>query len=86
MKFTTLDEALADPEEVTELDLESFRSVEGAALATIELQAYDVIYVPRSRIGDFAYFSKSVLSGLVSVTRMASDLKYLSGGELFGRF
>jgi hypothetical protein len=46
----------------------------------VDVQPYDVIYVPRSRIGDFAYFSKTVLSGLVQITRIASDIKYLSGG------
>jgi len=56
--------------------------VESAKLATISLETYDVVYIPRSRMGDFGYFSKTLLSGLVSMTRIASDLKYMSGGSL----
>ena len=63
-----------------ELDLETFGKPEGIALATVGMQAFDIVYVPRSRIGDFAYFSKSVLSGLVNITRMASDITYLKNG------
>ena len=69
---------------VQEMDLSEFQSVEYAHLAGISLQSFDVIYVPRSRMGDFGYFSKTVLAGLVSMTRIASDVKYLSGGS-FGR-
>jgi len=65
---------------VKEMDLSGIRELESLSLAMVELMPYDVIYVPRSRIGDFAYFSRSVLSGLVSMTRVATDLKYLSGG------
>lgn len=67
---------------VREINLDNFASVESAALATINLEPLDVIYVPRSRIGDFSYFSRSVLSGIVSITRIATDLKYLSNGGL----
>ena len=69
---------------VQEIDMSDFTSLASAGLATIQIQPYDVIYVPRSRIGDFAYFSKTVLAGLVQITRIAADLKYLSGGS-FGR-
>ena len=69
---------------VQEIDMSDFASLASAGLATIQIQPYDVVYVPRSRIGDFAYFSKTVLAGLVQITRIASDVKYLSGGS-FGR-
>ncbi len=69
---------------VQEIDMSDFASLASAGLATIQIQPYDVIYVPRSRIGDFAYFSRTVLAGLVNITRIASDLKYISGGS-FGR-
>jgi len=69
---------------VQEIDMSDFTSLASAGLATIQIQPYDVIYVPRSRIGDFAYFSKTVLAGLVQITRIAADLKYLAGGS-FGR-
>ena len=63
---------------VRELDLSRFHEAAAGELATVELLPYDVIYVPRSRIGDFSYFAQSVLSGLVNITRIASDIRYLS--------
>lgn len=65
---------------VKEIDLSRFGQVEAMDIALVGLQPYDVVYVPRSRIADFGYFSRNVLSGLVSVTRMAVDIKYLTGG------
>jgi polysaccharide export outer membrane protein len=69
---------------VQEVDLDGFTSIAAAGLATIKIQPYDVLYVPRSRIGDFNYFSKTVIAGIAQITRIAVDLKYLSGGN-FGR-
>ncbi len=69
---------------VQEIDLSDITSMASAGLATIKIQPYDVIYVPRSRIGDFAYFSQTVLYGLVQVTRVAVDIKYLAGDTFFG--
>jgi polysaccharide export outer membrane protein len=65
---------------VKEIDLSNFGQVDAMDLALVGLQPYDVVYVPRSRIGDFGYFSRNVLSGLVSITRMAVDIKYLTNG------
>ena len=42
--------------------------------AVLDLQPYDVIYVPRSPIGDFGYFSRTVLEGLVNITQIFWDL------------
>jgi protein involved in polysaccharide export with SLBB domain len=70
---------------VQEIDLSNFQDVTMGELATIQLQPFDVIYVPRSRIGDFSYFAKSVLSGLVNVTRIAADVRYLSDANA-GRY
>ena len=70
---------------VQEVDLSQFYEPESFELAMIELHPNDVVYVPRSKIGDFAYFSKTILAGLVNITRLASDLKYLSTGT-YGRF
>ncbi len=67
-----------------EVDLSYFGDIQAVGLATVSLQAFDVVYVPRSRIADFGYFSKNVLSGLVSITRMASDINYLSSGAIRG--
>ena len=63
---------------VQEIDLSRFHEPEGIALAMVDLQPFDVVYVPRSRLGDFGYFSKTVLVGLLNITRIAADIKYLS--------
>jgi len=63
-----------------EINMKDLHSIEASQYATLRLEPLDVIYVPRSRVGDFYYFSRTILSGLVSVTRIATDLKYLSGG------
>lgn len=68
-----------------EIDLSGFQTTAFSDLATVNLAPYDIIYVPRSRIGDFAYFTKSVLAGLVSITRIAADINYLSNGTI-GRY
>ncbi len=68
-----------------EVDLSGFHRVESMGLAMVSLESYDVIYVPRSRIGDFSYFSRTVLQGLLNVTRIAADVYYLSGNSL-GRY
>lgn len=63
-----------------EVDLRGFSDISQAGVVMVQVQAFDVIYVPRSRIGDFGYFSRTVLAGLVQITRVAADIKYLSGG------
>lgn len=65
-----------------EVDLRNFSDVSSAGLVMVQIQPYDVIYVPRSRIGDFGYFSRTMLSGLVQITRIAADIKYLTGGSI----
>ncbi len=68
--------------EVTEVNLKEFDSVESSALAGVILNSYDVLYVPKSRIADFGYFSRNVLQGLVSLTRIGADIKYLNDGKI----
>jgi len=46
-----------------EINLDAFSGVELAAVAGVPLLNYDVVYIPRSRIGDFGYFAKNVLVG-----------------------
>jgi len=66
---------------VQEVDLSDFASLASAGLAGINIQPFDVIYVPRSRIGDFAYFSRTILTGITQITNIASDINYLSSGK-----
>ncbi len=56
-----------------------------AGLASVPLEPYDVVYVPRSRQGDFFNFTRSILVGLANITRIASDIRYLSSGGI-GRY
>ncbi len=70
---------------VQELDLTNIAAAEYAAIAAVGLEPYDIVYVPRSRMGDFSYFSRTVLQGLLNMTRMAADIKYLSG-VTYGRY
>ena len=71
---------------VSEMDLSNFQSLEYASLAMVELQSYDIIYVPRSRTGDFHYFSRTVLAGLLNITRMAADIYFITNGTGLVRY
>jgi protein involved in polysaccharide export with SLBB domain len=65
---------------VQEINLDDISSLESIELATIQLEPYDVIYVPRTRAGDFKLFTENVLAGVGSLVRIASEVKYLSNG------
>lgn len=65
---------------VQELDLSELQATESMTLAMVRLEAYDVVYVPKSRIGDFDYFARTVLRGIGYITRVAYDVRYLSTG------
>ena len=41
-----------------------------ADVAFMDLQPYDIIYVPRSPTGDFSYFSNTVLRGALNITQI----------------
>lgn len=71
--------------QVQEVDLDTFGRKDFSGLAALQLQPYDIIYVPRSRVGDFAYFAKSVLASIGHATRIIYDMKYISDGSL-GRY
>jgi protein involved in polysaccharide export with SLBB domain len=70
---------------VQEIDMSNFSSMASVGMALVEIQPFDVIYIPRSRIGDFAYFSQSVLTGIAHITRIAVDMRFLSTGS-YGRY
>ena len=63
-----------------EIDLSRFHTVEGVSLTGVGLETYDVIYVPRSRAGDFAYFSNTILAGILDITSIISDVKIIDSG------
>lgn len=63
-----------------EIDLSHFQTIAGISSVGVNLETYDVIYVPRSRIGDFSYFSTEVLGGILNITRIVSDVRYIESG------
>lgn len=68
-----------------EVDLSEFGGLGFAPSSGVVLQPYDIVYVPRSRQGDFANFTRSVLSGLSYLTRMAYDVYNITNG-VTGRY
>lgn len=71
--------------QVQEVDLSNFGKPEFALSTAFVLRPYDIVYVPRSRQGDFGYFSRTILSGLSYVTRIAYDLYNVTSGNV-GRY
>jgi polysaccharide export outer membrane protein len=57
-----------------QLDLSHLEQYGVTEFATLDLQPYDVIYVPRSSIGDFAYFTNTFMSGLLKFTDLFWDI------------
>lgn len=45
-----------------------------AATVTMDLQPYDIIYVPRSALGDLQYFNKTVLASVLNISRLYWDV------------
>lgn len=50
----------------------------------LDLQPYDVVYVPRSAMGDWASFSKTVLPGIVDLSRLFWDAYAVSHLDKIG--
>jgi len=65
-----------------QLDLDSFHTLEGAVLATLQLQPYDVVYVPRSRIGDLVYFAENVVATLLDFSNLAMNIRAVEAGTI----
>ncbi|MBK8167124.1 MAG: polysaccharide export protein [bacterium] len=71
--------------QIREVNLDQFGTTQFGNIAAVQLQSYDIVYVPRSRAGDLAYFAKSVLSSIGYATRIVYDLKFIGDGTL-GRY
>jgi protein involved in polysaccharide export with SLBB domain len=63
-----------------EINLKAFGKGQFAAASTFELRPYDIIYVPRSRLGNLAYFARSVLSGVGNLTGAVYDIFNIVNG------
>jgi len=71
---------------VKEINLSDLHDFSRGQISLVALESYDIVYVPRSGMGSFGYFSRTVLAGLVQLTRIASDLKYVAGSGSFLKF
>ncbi|MFO7653992.1 MAG: polysaccharide biosynthesis/export family protein [Candidatus Krumholzibacteriia bacterium] len=67
------------------LDVQHIDRAGTVAAAITDLQPFDVVYVPRTAIGDFAAFTESVFGSLLTYGQLAANLKYVTGGETFWR-
>ena len=55
-------------------NLDDFQQVGFDSLLLMDVQPYDIIYVPRSQLGDFAYLTKTLFGGALNVTRLFWDV------------
>jgi protein involved in polysaccharide export with SLBB domain len=68
-----------------EMDLRSITHGESLDPAILDLRPYDIVYVSRTAIGDFAVFSDNLMSGLLRYTDFATDIRYLSDDDIYRR-
>lgn len=68
-----------------EVNLEEFGTAGFVQIATVPLQAYDIVYVPRSKVGNFSYFARSILAPLANLTRVVLDVRYITS-DSYGRY
>lgn len=61
-----------------QIDLSNLQRRGFLELAELDLQPYDIIYVPRSSLGDLKYFSDTVLVSLTNVSRLFWDVYAIS--------
>lgn len=52
---------------------------------TLDLQPYDIVYVNRSKIGDFASFTKNVVGSLTQYSRLVLDIRIIDDPETYRR-
>jgi polysaccharide export outer membrane protein len=64
-----------------QLNLSSVFDTGGFDPVLMDVQPYDIIYVSRSWIGDFAVFSKGLVGSLLDYTRLAIDVKWLQNPQ-----
>jgi len=68
-----------------EIDLRSITHGQGFDPTVLDLRPYDIIYVSRSAIGDFAVFSSNLMDGLLKYTDFATDIRYLTDEDIYRR-
>lgn len=68
-----------------EIDLSNFENGVAFDPLVADLQPYDVIWVSRTAIGDFAAFTSGLVTSLLSYTQLAVDVKYVTEGNVIRR-
>ena len=56
------------------IDLSGFEKIGIENMAFFDIQPYDIVYVPRSSLGDFAYLTNAVFGSALNVTRFFWDI------------
>ena len=66
-----------DSYECREIDMKGLLEGRAFDVAAVDLKPHDIIYVSRSRIGDFASFTRNVVASLGSYTRVILDTRLI---------
>ncbi len=68
-----------------QLDLRGLRDGKSFDLAAVDLQPFDIIYVTRSAVGDFAVFSRNLAASLAQYSRFILDVRQIIDPKIFRR-
>jgi polysaccharide biosynthesis/export protein len=68
-----------------ELNLAALRKGRAFDTAALDLQPYDIIYVNRSKIGDFAAFTQGLVGSLTQYSRIILDIRQIENPEFYRR-
>ena len=82
---TVLLRATDDGFMVRSFDLSGVQNIGLMDLTYLDIQAYDIIYVPRSSLGDFAYLSQAIFGSALNVTRFFWDVYALANIDKIDR-
>jgi protein involved in polysaccharide export with SLBB domain len=68
-----------------ELDLSGFAGGKTFDPAVVDIRPYDVIYISRTAIGNFAAFTSGLITSMLQYTQLAVDVKYITEGNVYRR-
>jgi len=70
---------------VRSFDLSNVQHLGLMDMTYLDIQAYDIVYVPRSSLGDFSYLSQAIFGSALHVTRFFWDIYALANIEKIDR-
>jgi protein involved in polysaccharide export with SLBB domain len=70
---------------IRSVDLSGIEHVGFASMDYFDLQMYDVIYVPRSSVGNFKYYSNAIFGSALNITRFFWDIYALANIDKIDR-